>query len=572
MKGAWNASGQLTLRAIFVSYRRNDSEGEAGRLFADLVKHFGEASVFMDVAAIEIGRDFRKAIDESVAGCGVLLAIIGRNWIDAKNEEGKRRLDDPNDFVRLETASALKRDIPVIPVLVQGAKMPRAEQLPDDLKELAYRNCAELTHARWGTDLQVLIKGLGREINPNPKPSITWWKSRTAIFALLLGALVAAVLATYALRPMQTTVPDVTGGTLADATSKLEAAHLTVGSKTRRQDARKAPDTVLAQSPSPESRVKSGMAIDLVLAQGPATVEVPALLGMSLETAQQTLRERQLKLGNISRLPRPDVAQNTVLDEFPKPGEMADVGSTIDLEVSEEVPSVPVEPKKRPPDVQAPPPKPVMVEVPLLVGQSLQAAEQMLRGRQLKLGNISEQSTPAATTVLDQFPKSGEKVAVGSTVDLVTWSPRGGFVKRMSTKVPLVPKGPSALNQGSPTSVSVTISRATCSVAGPDTFHIEMAGRVTVPVGQKGLFYAEASGPGGGRRWRPSCQSWGAADSSDGTLSNVSCVHRPNDPPVTEWQATTTVNLPNTPTSVYAGIFSDKGKAGGDSKPLTCGQ
>lgn len=94
------------MRAIFVSYRRDDSQGEAGRLFDDLVAVFGENSVFMDVAAIEAGRYFRKAIDDSVATCGVLLSIIGKGWIDAKNESGRRRLDDPADFVRLETASA----------------------------------------------------------------------------------------------------------------------------------------------------------------------------------------------------------------------------------------------------------------------------------------------------------------------------------------------------------------------------------------------------------------------------------------------------------------------------------
>ena len=150
----------IAMRAIFLSYRRDDSEGEAGRLFDDLAGHFGEDSVFMDVAAIEAGRDFRKAIDESVATCGVLLAVIGREWTEAKNEVGQRRLDDPSDFVRLETASALKRDIPVIPVLVHNAKMPRADQLPDDLKELAYRNGVELSHARWNSDVQLLIKAL----------------------------------------------------------------------------------------------------------------------------------------------------------------------------------------------------------------------------------------------------------------------------------------------------------------------------------------------------------------------------------------------------------------------------
>jgi hypothetical protein len=114
----------------------------------------------MDVAAIDVGRDFRRAIDESVATCGVLLALIGPGWLNEKNESGERRLDDPGDFVRMETACALRRDIPVIPVLVRGAKMPRSDQLPDDLKDLAYRNCVELTHVRWKSDVKVLIGGL----------------------------------------------------------------------------------------------------------------------------------------------------------------------------------------------------------------------------------------------------------------------------------------------------------------------------------------------------------------------------------------------------------------------------
>src|SRR4051794_16352480 len=155
------------MRAIFISYRREDTEGQAGRLFDDLVKLFGEESVFMDVAGIEPGRDFRKAIDEHVASCGVLLAVIGKNWIDARDEAGRRRLDDPLDFVRLETGAALKRDIPVVPVLVRGASMPRADQLPADLADLVFRNAIELTHARWNSDLTVLGKALRRHITPS---------------------------------------------------------------------------------------------------------------------------------------------------------------------------------------------------------------------------------------------------------------------------------------------------------------------------------------------------------------------------------------------------------------------
>jgi TonB family protein len=150
------------LGGIFVSYRRSDSQGEAGRLFDDLVKHFDEHTVFMDVSAIEAGRDFRKAIEEGVTKCGVLLVVMGPEWLNAKDERGARRLDDPADFVRIETAAALRRDIPVIPVLVRAARMPSAAQLPEELKELAYRNCIELTHARWRSDIQLLIDALRR--------------------------------------------------------------------------------------------------------------------------------------------------------------------------------------------------------------------------------------------------------------------------------------------------------------------------------------------------------------------------------------------------------------------------
>jgi hypothetical protein len=152
------------MRSIFISYRREDAEGQAGRLFDDLAAHFGKDSVFMDVVDIEPGRDFRRVIDQNVASCIVLLAVVGKGWLDAKDQAGRRRIDNPNDFVRLETASALKRDIPVIPVLVQGAGMPLPEQLPDDLKELAFRNAVEITHTRWDSDTQLLIKALDRYI------------------------------------------------------------------------------------------------------------------------------------------------------------------------------------------------------------------------------------------------------------------------------------------------------------------------------------------------------------------------------------------------------------------------
>jgi TIR domain len=159
--------------AIFISYRRDDTEGQAGRLFEALCDAFGADMVFMDVATIEPGVDFRKVIERNTAECGVLLALIGRDWLSMVDEAGSRRLDNPNDFVRLETASALRREIPVIPVLVQGARMPRAEDLPEDMRDLAFRNSVELTHARWESDVQLLVKALRPHAKPSPPPSPT---------------------------------------------------------------------------------------------------------------------------------------------------------------------------------------------------------------------------------------------------------------------------------------------------------------------------------------------------------------------------------------------------------------
>lgn len=121
----------------------------------------------MDVIAIDAGRDFRQAIDDSLGNCGVLLAMIGPEWLHAVDEHGSRRLENQTDYVRLEIAAALRRDIPVVPVLLRGAKMFRAEELPGDIADLAYRNAVELTHARWKSDIQILMKALRPLVGSN---------------------------------------------------------------------------------------------------------------------------------------------------------------------------------------------------------------------------------------------------------------------------------------------------------------------------------------------------------------------------------------------------------------------
>jgi hypothetical protein len=125
---------------IFVSYRRSDSADIAGRVYDRLIGRFGKDPVFKDVDSIPLGLDFKEYLDKKVGECDVLLAIIGDHWLDASDPSGTRRLDDPSDFVRIEIESALERGIPVIPLLVRGAQMPREESLPPTLRKLVYRN------------------------------------------------------------------------------------------------------------------------------------------------------------------------------------------------------------------------------------------------------------------------------------------------------------------------------------------------------------------------------------------------------------------------------------------------
>jgi tetratricopeptide (TPR) repeat protein len=142
---------------IFINYRRDDSIGTAGRLHDRLAEAFGRDKLFMDVDHIPAGVDFVAYLNDQVAACNVFLAIIGPNWLDAKDESGRRRLDKPDDFVAIEIAAALARNIRVIPVLLDRARMPTEDKLPDSLKSFARRNAVEVRNAHFGRDATELI-------------------------------------------------------------------------------------------------------------------------------------------------------------------------------------------------------------------------------------------------------------------------------------------------------------------------------------------------------------------------------------------------------------------------------
>jgi hypothetical protein len=128
------------MNTIFISYRRDDSQLSCDRIYGYLGPIFGMKQVFRDLNTIPGGVDFRTIINEGLSHCKVVLAIIGPQWTTITDASGKRRLDDPNDFVRLEIESALHRNIPVIPLLVQGAQPLRPADLPPSMNALAFQN------------------------------------------------------------------------------------------------------------------------------------------------------------------------------------------------------------------------------------------------------------------------------------------------------------------------------------------------------------------------------------------------------------------------------------------------
>jgi hypothetical protein len=172
-------------RKLFIAYRRDDSAGHAGRLYDRLSGHFGVDRIFMDIDTIKPGEDFVSILENAVASCEILIAIIGRYWLTSSDKNG-RRIDRPDDFVRLEILTAINRGIPIIPVLVHGAKMPNPDELPKGLEPLTRLQALEVTDTRWAYDVSKLISILerilstGLNVEPAIKPAKSYLKVITA--------------------------------------------------------------------------------------------------------------------------------------------------------------------------------------------------------------------------------------------------------------------------------------------------------------------------------------------------------------------------------------------------------
>lgn len=224
---------------IFISYRRSDVQFAAGRLGDALSREFGEQRVFRDIEDIDAGTDFAQRLSEALASCKVLLVLIGNAWLHVPGADG-RRLDDPRDWVRQEIATALKRGIHVIPVLIEQAQMPAEAQLPDDLKPLARRQAIPLTDARWQSDVNHLIAALRRidsadaaaappaqkvaaqaaVLTKRVGSQVSKWTKRLVLFVMgFLSLLILLPLLMYA---CSSETPDVAGLWFADSGMPFE--------------------------------------------------------------------------------------------------------------------------------------------------------------------------------------------------------------------------------------------------------------------------------------------------------------------------------------------------------------
>ena len=178
---------------VFLSYRRGDVPGHAGRLADALRQRLGTDSVFQDVVAIAPGQDFTAAIDRALDDCDAVLAVIGPGWLAAAAPQGAPRLFDADDYVRLELARALDRNVRVVPVLVGGAALPAASELPDDLKGLVRRQAVVLHDETWHQDVNGLVGSLRGEPAAPTTRRPRWLVPGVAVAAVLVALGAAAL-------------------------------------------------------------------------------------------------------------------------------------------------------------------------------------------------------------------------------------------------------------------------------------------------------------------------------------------------------------------------------------------
>ena len=181
------------MNKIFISYRRNDSVGYSGRLADRLSLEFGENQIFRDFDDIHPEENFVESLKTGLSNADLLLVLIADNWLTIQSPAGQRRLDDENDFVRLEIEAALQRNIPIIPVLINGAVMPNAQDLPSSLSALALRQALPLSDSRWEQDVTNLISNIRNLINLKTQPFLALLPNLRWLYLAITGVMLITV-------------------------------------------------------------------------------------------------------------------------------------------------------------------------------------------------------------------------------------------------------------------------------------------------------------------------------------------------------------------------------------------
>ncbi len=330
---------------IFISYRRTEADFPAGWLYDNLVAQFGRDQVFKDVDSIEPGEDFAEVIADAVGSCDVLLVLIGDRWLTITDEDGKRRLDDPNDLIRLEIEAALARNVRVIPILVGRTGMPSAEQLPASLVRLARRQALELSPSRFKSDMARLLRALDKTLQEEQTRRGVEEPSDGRIDAAETGELAGAVTVEDEAEPpvAPRAEPPVTpraelsvdgpagGWTTAGPGPEGPATVSERGGRWSVRALRARPHFPQKLAAVLLVAIALVVAIDLI-ARRQARAEIPDLAGSNTQAATERLRSAKLLYEIRSR---PDTApKGTVLETEPPAGATLARGDVVVVYVS----------------------------------------------------------------------------------------------------------------------------------------------------------------------------------------------------------------------------------------------
>jgi len=333
------------VQSVFISYRRDDSAGHAGRLCDALSARLGPEHVFMDVEGIAAGADFPTALTKELQRADTVIAMIGPRWLAASDASGVRRLDQPADYVRREIEAALASGKRVLPVLVGGAAMPTADQLPAAIAALSRRQAVALSDARWSADVEGLIAALapqqGADGGGTAQPASRAWAVR-AIALVAIAAIVGGLawwrlgpadLRGAPLRAAVRTMPSLIGLPIAEARARAAALGLAV--RVVPGTVPGIPGSVTGQSIAPGLVPASGAVLELSLAAA-GEAEVPNLSLYSLDEARAALAARGLQLGEVAARANGAARAGLVLEQHPAPFERVPAGTRVSLVVSAE--------------------------------------------------------------------------------------------------------------------------------------------------------------------------------------------------------------------------------------------